>query len=605
MKTSATGRKAGAVGVVLAAALLLMTFDAVAGSPRGAYYCTDTSKVFWFVQVSDPHIGTSGSDDSTRLRWVVTTAKSIIQPSFIVASGDLTDSTDGNLFGIPNGPYQSEWNEYKGIVDGAVTAQEYFDLPGNHDAYNDQYFAFYLANSVQGRATGGTQVSWVREFPFGKYHFLGVNTADNTGASFSIFSPYGDHAGLDTTELAFINMKLADEADARLTLVFGHHPVTATGSSQDTYLYYGHREFVSALDTKQASLYGYGHTHVSTNAWFAGNSYTGTMVNGGIDYLNVSSLGKESSLQYALMAIDCDGLSAAHQTVGTWPAVLITAPTAARIGTATNPYSYSVPAAAGNPVRALVFDASAVSSVRFRIDGGTTWHTMTRAGAGSPIWTGTWDASAVSTGLHTLEVQAVGSSTRSHAISVTVTGGNHAPVASNDSYSTLRDTALVVAAPGLLANDVDADGNTLAAVVKTGPAQGTLALAGTAGGFTYTPKAGYTGSDSFTYAASDGVTESAAATVSLSVTTPVTADQITIISATYSTTKKTLAVKATSSQQPNVKLTVYGPDGTTAIGVMAWQAKSKAYSLSVKVAVKPASVVVKSNVGGIATKTVS
>ena len=52
----------------------------------------------------------------TRLRWLVTTARSIINPSFIVATGDLTDSTNGGVLGIPNGPWQAEWDEYKEIL---------------------------------------------------------------------------------------------------------------------------------------------------------------------------------------------------------------------------------------------------------------------------------------------------------------------------------------------------------------------------------------------------------------------------------------------------------------------------------------------------------
>ena len=38
---------------------------------------------------------------------------------------------------------------------------------------------------------------------------------------------------------------------------------------------------------------------------------------------------------------------------------------------------------------------------------------------------------------------------------------NDAPVAADDSYSTDEDTALVVAAPGVLANDSDLDGDAL------------------------------------------------------------------------------------------------------------------------------------------------
>ena len=270
---------------MLAAGLLMHPLASDAANPRLASYCQDHANVLWFVQISDPHIGTSGSAASDRLTWIVTTGRSVIQPSFIVATGDLTDSTNGNFLGFPNGPYQAEWDRSKAILTAAgAGADVYFDLPGNHDAYNDRYFAFYLANSVQGRAAGSTQVSWTRELPLGTYRFLGVNTADNTGAAFSLSWPYGDYAGLDTTELAFINQRLGAQPDVRLALAFGHHPVTDTGVSTDTWLFYGHQEFVEALNLWQASLYGYGHTHAYSDKQFTGDAYTGSMVNGGVRY---------------------------------------------------------------------------------------------------------------------------------------------------------------------------------------------------------------------------------------------------------------------------------------------------------------------------------
>lgn len=73
-----------------------------------------------------------------------------------------------------------------------------------------------------------------------------------------------------------------------------------------------------------------------------------------------------------------------------------------------------------------------------------------------------------------------------------------APVAMNDGYSTPAGTTLVVAAPGVLANDTDADGDRLTAGMPSDPGSGSLVLNST-GGFTYTPKAGFTGTDSFTY----------------------------------------------------------------------------------------------------------
>src|SRR5918993_4654982 len=93
---------------------------------------------------------------------------------------------------------------------------------------------------------------------------------------------------------------------------------------------------------------------------------------------------------------------------------------------------------------------------------------------------------------------------------------NAAPVATADSYSGRRDDSLAVAAPGVLANDTDANGDAMTVRLASGPAQGTLTLQPN-GSFTYTPAAGFTGTDQFTYAASDGTRESTAATVTIAV----------------------------------------------------------------------------------------
>jgi VCBS repeat-containing protein len=93
---------------------------------------------------------------------------------------------------------------------------------------------------------------------------------------------------------------------------------------------------------------------------------------------------------------------------------------------------------------------------------------------------------------------------------------NHPPVAAADSYNGTQDTPLTMAAPGVLANDADADGDALTAVVVTSSAHGALAL-GANGGFSYTPAAGYAGVDSFTYRANDGKDDSAVTTVTLTI----------------------------------------------------------------------------------------
>jgi hypothetical protein len=70
--------------------------------------------------------------------------------------------------------------------------------------------------------------------------------------------------------------------------------------------------------------------------------------------------------------------------------------------------------------------------------------------------------------------------------------------------------------PGVLGNDSDADGDALTAVLVSGPTSGALVL-NPNGSFTYTPNAGFFGSDSFTYKANDGLADSNVVTVTITV----------------------------------------------------------------------------------------
>jgi hypothetical protein len=79
-----------------------------------------------------------------------------------------------------------------------------------------------------------------------------------------------------------------------------------------------------------------------------------------------------------------------------------------------------VPNAADIPIRALVFDANTVSQVQYRIDSSAVWKPMQPASANPRLWEAVWDASTLTAGLHTIEVQATGSATRSDIISVNV-----------------------------------------------------------------------------------------------------------------------------------------------------------------------------------------
>jgi hypothetical protein len=372
--------------------------------------------------------------------------------------------------------------------------------------------------------------------------------------------------------------------------VFGHHPVTDTGASADTWLFYGQQDFIHALDSYWASTYNYGHTHDYSQALFSGNAYTGPMYNGGLHYYNVRSLGKDSGSYYSIVAIDCNGVSSVTPASNTWPVALITAPVDKYIGGAANPYAYTVPASSTNVVRALVFDSVTCTQVSYRVDGGATWYLMNRVAAGSPVWQGTWDASGLMAGDHTVQVRAVSAATVYDSATVRVTAAtNRPPVAVNDSYDVETGKVLSVTNPGVLANDSDPDGDQMSTAMASPPNHGTVSLS-SQGGFTYTPAMGFTGTDSFTYTASDGKALSNAGTVTITVNASPTTDTVDIVTATWTKKTKVLLVQATSSAQPNATLTVRD------YGVMTWS--GTLYTFSRKTPVALATVTVTSNEGG-------
>jgi cysteine-rich repeat protein len=100
-------------------------------------------------------------------------------------------------------------------------------------------------------------------------------------------------------------------------------------------------------------------------------------------------------------------------------------------------------------------------------------------------------------------------------VTIDVIAVNDAPVAADDTATTLEDTPLVLSHAALLANDTDVDGPALAITAVQGAVNGTAVLGATE--ITFTPDAGFTGTASFDYVVSDG-TDSDVGTVTITVT---------------------------------------------------------------------------------------
>ena len=97
-----------------------------------------------------------------------------------------------------------------------------------------------------------------------------------------------------------------------------------------------------------------------------------------------------------------------------------------------------------------------------------------------------------------------------------VVSTNQSPVAVADAASTDEDTPLTIAAATLLANDTDADGDTLTITAVGNAVNGGVALDGN-GDVVFTPDANFNGAATFDYTVSDGNAGTDTATVTVTV----------------------------------------------------------------------------------------
>jgi hypothetical protein len=183
-------------------------------------------------------------------------------------------------------------------------------------------------------------------------------------------------------------------------------------------------------------------------------------------------------------------------------------------------------------VRATVSDNVGVAGVQFHVD-------LENHGAEDTVapFEVEWDTTLAASGAHTLSAvarDAAGNVAASELVVVVVCGANvqpcptvqpqppvnRPPVANTDSLSSNSGAAVTFAAAFLLQNDTDPDGQplTVSSVAGSSTQGGTVANNNN-GSWTYTPRAGFDGTDTFGYIITDGAASSLG-TVTVSVTAP-------------------------------------------------------------------------------------
>ena len=156
----------------------------------------------------------------------------------------------------------------------------------------------------------------------------------------------------------------------------------------------------------------------------------------------------------------------------------------------------------GDPISALLVSGPLDGTLSLAADGSFTY---------------TPDADFHGTDSFTYTAEDATATSSDATVTITVNPRNDDPDAGDDFYGVDQNGELQIdAVSGVLANDDDIDGDALISLLAGSPSHGTIALASD-GSFTYTPNAGFIGSDSFKYRAHDGLAVSSEATVTIDV----------------------------------------------------------------------------------------
>ncbi|MBC7951184.1 MAG: cadherin-like domain-containing protein, partial [Rhodospirillaceae bacterium] len=142
------------------------------------------------------------------------------------------------------------------------------------------------------------------------------------------------------------------------------------------------------------------------------------------------------------------------------------------------------------------------------------WHASVALVNGNVVFTPSNNYQGQTTFYYTISDGHGGTATGSAV--VVVTPVNDAPIAVNDSLTTVEDTALTIAPWQLLTNDMDYDGDALSITAVGNAVGGSVALVN--GEIVFTPATNFNGAASFSYTMTDSAGATSSATVNVAVT---------------------------------------------------------------------------------------
>ncbi|KRT85365.1 hypothetical protein AMK59_726 [Oryctes borbonicus] len=345
--------------------------------------------LIWFLQISDIHISIFRDPSRiTEFKEFCDQTVDVIQPSLVLASGDLTDAKTSDNIGSKQ--VLEEWVHYRNILHECNIEEKtlWLDIRGNHDNFNviniDSKENFFPNYSIQGKTHPRSYMYQIKRSDT-TYSFIGIDACLEPGPR----RPFNFVGLIDKAEIDEIN-KITDvvrTSGSNYTVWFGHFPTSCIVATEGK----GVKSIIGQLD--QSLVYVCGHLH--TLGGIVPNMYT--LQKSGFLELELGDW--KDNRKYRLMAIDHGLLSFVDVTHRDWPVILVTNPKHSL---------FHIPGKENfdvvknsTHVRLLVFSLSQLDKVEIAIDN-KKWKKCHHIEG--PLYVAEWNPKMFSVGLHYIHV---------------------------------------------------------------------------------------------------------------------------------------------------------------------------------------------------------
>ncbi|PRP81817.1 hypothetical protein PROFUN_10806 [Planoprotostelium fungivorum] len=208
---------------------------------------TSTEELLLFAQVSDTHLTHLEHDRTSDFHLLLHHFKDIIQPAFVLHTGDITDGQKNKLKWTQQ---EEDWITYKNALteNGMFDRSFWLDIRGNHDSYGvgpwtsprnlyNQYAVFgsqsnatsthrdQIHFTIHGSDSQTVVVDFRYSTPTSTFQFLSVDMTPPTGLS--ALSDLWGYLGVEGGRL--LKERLEEgRGTINQTIIMGHYPVFAT-----------------------------------------------------------------------------------------------------------------------------------------------------------------------------------------------------------------------------------------------------------------------------------------------------------------------------------------------------------------------------------------